>query len=345
MNGGFATQQGDCSSFKDPIPHCCKNDPTIADLTPDSSPENMSQDCCHSGVLAAWAINPLKSFTSFEITVGNLDNSTAYKPMNLTLLAPGPGYTCSSIVDTDPTVSSKHGNQHARTLALWRTKNQSVVLHSQHFTVQPSHHALHAAVGVMELTATQLALGDDLSQSSLTIGPNTVECTDHMCPLRIHWHVKSNYKDHWRVKLTVSNYNYGRNYTDWNVLVQHPVFSQSAKTFSFNSTVLSTVGVPDDVSLYWGSVNYNSELLQADEKQEGSVTTEILLGKDSNEFTFSNGWAFPRRIYFNGENCEMPLPDNFPMLPNGSSLQKPTNPHFLLVFLIYLTFKIPFEWF
>lgn len=164
------------------------------------------------------------------------------------------------------------------------------MLHSQHFTVQPSHHALHAAVGVKELTATQLALGlfsifasfiyhsirltknlvfdfvsslhltlspiindvvlsmnrkgDDLSQSNLTFGPNTVECTDHMCPLCVHWHVKSNYKDHWRVKLTVSNYNYGRNYTNWNVLVQHPTFSQSAKTFSFNSTVLSTVGVP-----------------------------------------------------------------------------------------------------
>lgn len=111
MNGGFATQQGDCSSFKDPIPHCCKNDPTIADLTPDSSPENMSEDCCHSGVLAAWAINPSNSFTSFEITVGNLDNSTAYKPTNLTLLVPGPGYTCSSIVETDPTVSSVIGGR------------------------------------------------------------------------------------------------------------------------------------------------------------------------------------------------------------------------------------------
>lgn len=71
-----------------------------------------------------------------------------------------------------------------------------------------------------------------------------VRCTDHMCPLRVHWHIKSNYVSHWRVKLTVSNYHYATNYTDWNVLVQHPGFGQPSSAFSFNTRMLSTIGLP-----------------------------------------------------------------------------------------------------
>ena len=69
-----------------------------------------------------------------------------------------------------------------------------------------------------------------------------IACTKHMCPIRVHWHFKNNYVDHWRVKLTVSNYNYKRNYSNWNVLVQHPGFSQNATTYSFNNAKLP-VGV------------------------------------------------------------------------------------------------------
>lgn len=57
---------------------------------PFALPENRKKDCCHGGVLAAWAINPSKSISCFEITVGNLEgNSSEYAPLNLTLMAPG----------------------------------------------------------------------------------------------------------------------------------------------------------------------------------------------------------------------------------------------------------------
>ncbi|KAF8410453.1 hypothetical protein HHK36_002982 [Tetracentron sinense] len=169
---------------------------------------------------------------------------------------------------------------------------------------------------------------------------NIVQCTDHMCPVRVHWHVKNNYRDQWRVKLTVSNYNYGINYSNWNVMVQHPGFSQAATTYSFNSTMLPTFGPTDGVALFWGIIYYNDHLLQANEKQLGSVTTEILLSKDSDSFTLRNGWPFPRRVNFNGENCGMPLPDDFPMLPNGSS-RKLLGHHLFFLFLApYLTSKM-----
>nr|GMD97992.1 probable lactoylglutathione lyase, chloroplastic [Ipomoea batatas] len=54
---------------------------------------------------------------------------------------------------------------------------------------------------------------------------------------------QNNYRDHWRVKLTISNYNYGRNYSDWTPVVQHPSFSQTTTTYNFNNTMLLTTGV------------------------------------------------------------------------------------------------------
>lgn len=78
----------------------------------------------------------------------------------------------------------------------------------------------------------------------------------------------------------------------------------------------------------------------------GSVTTEILLEKDPDSFTLHNGWAFPRRIYFNGENCEMPLPDTFPMLPNGSSGLRHTHSGFNLSLIsLFLAHVIVLLWF
>ncbi|KAK4477160.1 hypothetical protein RD792_016373 [Penstemon davidsonii] len=113
MSGAFATQQGNCSSFKyQVLPHSCKPDPVIVDLMPDSVPENTSYGCCKGGVLAAWAVDRSLSYSSFEVTVGNLEqNSTGYKPLNLTLMAPGPGYTCGQVMDTSPTVSSVIGGR------------------------------------------------------------------------------------------------------------------------------------------------------------------------------------------------------------------------------------------
>lgn len=63
-----------------------------------------------------------------------------------------------------------------------------------------------------------------------------------MCPVRVLWHVKTKYLNQWRVKLTISNYNYQKNFSNWNMLVQHPGFSQPATIYSFSSTVLPTVG-------------------------------------------------------------------------------------------------------
>lgn len=61
-----------------------------------------------------------------------------------------------------------------------------------------------------------------------------VQCTKHMCPIRVHWHVKLSYKEYWRVKVTITNFNYRMNYTQWNLVVQHPNFDNLTQIFSFN---------------------------------------------------------------------------------------------------------------
>ncbi|KAK9165199.1 hypothetical protein Scep_000390 [Stephania cephalantha] len=293
VTGAFATKQGNCSGFKDQIPHSCKKDPVIADLMPGDPAENQTANCCRGGLLSALAIDPTNSFSSFEVVVGNLGgNSSGHMPQNLTLMAPGPGYTCSTFLDYPPTSFPSIGGRRE--------------------------------VQVFNYSKLE----------------NIVRCTDHMCSIRVHWHLKNNYRDHWRVKLTVSNYNYGKNFSNWNLLVHHPAFSVNFTAYSFNSTMLPTVGFADEVALFWGIDYYNDDLLQANKEHEGSVSTEILILKDPKSFTLSNGWAFPRRIYFNGENCEMPLPDVFPMLPNVSSHHFPIYYTNILLIALYLAFHV-----
>lgn len=108
----------------------------------------------------------------------------------------------------------------------------------------------------------------------------------------------------------------------------------------YEPTVLAGARLIDDVALFWGLEFYNTVLLQASEKQPGSVTTEILLSKDRDSFTFNNGWAFPRRIYFNGENCAMPLPDDFPTLPDASSTALKHSTLLLLPLILLLCIMI-----
>jgi len=70
-----------------------------------------------------------------------------------------------------------------------------------------------------------------------------VQCTSHMCPIRVHWHVKVNYKEYWRVKITVTNFNYRMNYSQWNLVAQHPNFDNLTTIFSFNYKSLNPYGV------------------------------------------------------------------------------------------------------
>ncbi|XBH77741.1 hypothetical protein VPH35_104165 [Triticum aestivum] len=144
-----------------------------------------------------------------------------------------------------------------------------------------------------------------------------VRCTGHMCPIQVHWHIKKSYREYWRVKMTVNNFNTLKNFSDWNLLVQHPGMQNLTKVFSFNHHPLVQYGTINDTELFWGLPNFNTRLLQ-----DGYVQSEILPRKDQ-DFTFDAGWAFLiRKMYLDGGECAMPPPDDYPPLPSASCDQR-----------------------
>ncbi|XP_010941037.2 COBRA-like protein 1 [Elaeis guineensis] len=346
MAGALATQQGDCSRYKYRTLHCCKRDPVIIDLTPDAAPENRTANCCHSGILSAWAIDQSTSFSSFIMVVGGLDPKAApQKPQNLTFLAPGSGYTCGPFEVHTPTVFSVvEGRREEQAFKTWKsacTYSSFVANNAPACCVSLSTFYNPKITPCSVCSCGCQASGNerptcvgDSEMKRLPGDDNSVGCSDHMCPVRVHWHVKSNYIDYWKVKVTVSNYNFASKFSNWNLVIQHPAFGQRTLSHSFNSTGLATVGNMDEAAIFWGLEYYNKELLQAGDKEPGSVMTEMVMHKDPESFTLRNGWAFPRRVYFNAEICEMPMPDDFPRLPNTSS--RPSNACYLIFILSFL---------
>lgn len=69
--------------------------------------------------------------------------------------------------------------------------------------------------------------------------------------------------------------------------------------------------------MFYGLKFYNDLLME--DGPNGNVQSEMLLEKDMNTFTWENGWAFPRKVYFNGDECVMPPPDSYPMPPNSAN--------------------------
>ena len=66
------------------------------------------------------------------------------------------------------------------------------------------------------------------------VPPPLVICTTHMCPIHVHWHIKHSYRAYWRVKITIMNLNIRKNYTTWNLAVEHPNLNDLVQVFSFN---------------------------------------------------------------------------------------------------------------
>jgi hypothetical protein len=113
MSGATVTDRGDCSSYGSQMPHSCKKDPIIVDIAQDVT-QNRSDGCCRGGRLSARAVDYFNSFSSFEFEVrnaGGKENSLGQAPNNVTFMAPGPGYTCSPFMLTDPSVSLDLGGQ------------------------------------------------------------------------------------------------------------------------------------------------------------------------------------------------------------------------------------------
>ncbi|KAJ1406521.1 COBRA, plant [Sesbania bispinosa] len=305
MMGGMTTEQGDCSKFKGNIPHNCKKDPTVVDLLPGTHYNMQVAHCCKAGVLSSWLQDPTNAVASFQVTVGEAGTTdrTINLPKNFTSKTPGP-------------VTWKVTCTYSQFLA-YKTPTCCVSLSSfYNDTIVPCPTCScgcqsNSSQSRSCVDANTPYLSPVVSGSGKNKFAPLVQCTNHMCPVQIHWHVKHNYKEYWRVKVSITNLNYHMNYSEWNLAIQHPNFNNLIQLFGFNYKSLMThhTSINDSAMLY-GIKFYNDILNQPG--PNGNVETELLFQKDKATFTFDKGWVFPRRIYFNGDNCVMPPPDAYP---------------------------------
>ena len=89
--------------------------------------------------------------------------------------------------------------------------------------------------------------------------------------------------------------------------------------------------------MFYGIKYYNDLILEAGDK--GFVQSEVLLQKDKKIFTLKQRWAFPRRVYFNGDECMLPPPDSYPSLPDSTHRQ-PTSVIMITSYVIFALFFI-----
>ncbi|XP_030550833.2 COBRA-like protein 1 [Rhodamnia argentea] len=335
MSGGQTIEQGDCSRYKGNIPHCCKRNPTVVDLLP-GTPYNLQiANCCKGGVISSWVQDPANAVSAFQLSVGSAGttNKTVRLPKNFTLKAPGPGYTCGPAKIVKPTkFATPDKRRVTQALMTWNvTCTYSQFLAQKTPTCCVSLSSFYNDT-VVSCPTCACGCQNNATMPGSCVEPNSpylasvvsnagrnnplVRCTSHMCPIRVHWHIKLNYKEYWRVKVTITNFNYNMNYSQWNLVAQHPNFDNLTQSFSFYHEPLMPYGTINDTAMLWGIKFYNDLLMEAG--PSGNVQSELLFRKDASTFTFEKGWAFPRRIYFNGDNCVMPPPDAYPWLPNAS---------------------------
>ncbi|XP_051146512.1 COBRA-like protein 6 isoform X2 [Andrographis paniculata] len=353
--GAEATEQGNCSAFSGGVlPHCCERKPVIIDLLPGTSYNKQVANCCKGGVLSSMTQGPSKYIAAFQMHIGSesLYNPLPSMPKNFSLGIPG--YTCGDPLQVPPTKSSEdNGRRTTQALATWNvtcTYSQFLALPAPTCCVSLSAFYSETIIPCPKCTcscqgqprAKCVRAGKLPSVLRLKPGERPkpiVQCSDHMCPIKVHWHVKQNYRLYWRVKITVMNLNYVKNYTEWNLVVLHPNLRNVTQVFSFNYKPLSVYGDINDTGMFYGIQYYNDMLLQSGE--DGNVQTEMLLSKVPGKFTLREGWAFPRKISFNGEECVMPSLDDYPRLPNTGNIHAQVAP--LLILSLLLLIEIVFS--
>ncbi|KAJ6796250.1 COBRA-like protein 1 isoform X2 [Iris pallida] len=323
--GARTKERGDCSRFKGNIPASCKKDPQVVDL-PRKAPYSMQvANCCRGGVISTGIQDPANSASSFQLSVGRsgTTNRTVLLPKHFTLTAPGAGYACGAAKVVRPTrFVSPDGRRMTQVLIEALTWN--VTCTSTQFLVRKTPTCCVALSAFYNEAVADCPLcacgchtrpaqpGRGCAEKDESGFAPSVQCTPHMCPIRVHWHVEHDIRKYWRVQVTVTNFDYRKNYSEWNLGVQHPNFNNNlARAFGLNYKSL-----PDDTAMLWGIKRYNGLLREAG--RFGHVQGELLFRKKGpSTFALQKGWAFARRVYFNGDSCVMPPPDAYPQLTNS----------------------------
>ncbi|XP_010538043.1 PREDICTED: COBRA-like protein 11 [Tarenaya hassleriana] len=140
--------------------------------------------------------------------------------------------------------------------------------------------------------------------------PKKLPCPDN-CGISINWHLNSDYSNGWTASVTV--FNWGDNSVeDWFVAVDLGRSGEGyEKVYSFNGT---RIPPKNQTILFQGlpGLNYLIRLTNGsnplkDPRVPGKMQSVISFRKkDIKSLNIRGGDGFPKRVFFNGEECELP---------------------------------------
>ncbi|GAB4845938.1 hypothetical protein Ancab_024944 [Ancistrocladus abbreviatus] len=293
--GAEAKEQGVCNeTLGGQRPHCCLKNPVIIDLIIGAPYNKRVANCCKGGVLASMTQDPSKAVAAFQMNVGNAGGNALNFWMPTRFRFGSPGYSCGDPEFVDPTKFPDDGGRR------WTQaqKTFKVICTFSQFQASP------APTCCVSLSAFY--------------SPDIIKCPSCSCACWKQPAPKCIEQGEIRPRLQKPKDPDTEPPVVWNLAVKHPNLRGVVQVFSFNYRPLNRDGTFNDTGLFWGIQYYNDMLLQSGDS--GNVQSEMLLRKDLGHFTFSGGWAFPRRIYFDGQECVMPSPVDFPRLPSERNL-------------------------
>ncbi|MBA0591739.1 hypothetical protein Gorai_008741, partial [Gossypium raimondii] len=291
IQGAEATEQGNCSRFKGgQLPHCCENKPLIVDLLPGAPYNIQTSNCCKGGVLSSMIQDPTKYAAVFQMNIraGGAADSDFDMPQNFSLGVPG--YTCAKPVQVAPSkYSSDGGRRWTQALGTWNV----TCIYSQY----------QASTSPKCCVSLSAFYNDSI-----------VHCPKCSCSCQ----GLPGSKCIWRntIAIATSKRPKSRAAIDSEM---YTAYVPNKSPLACETKLQGILASEDhyDSGMFWGVEYYNDMLLQ--EGEVGNVQSEMLLHKDEGIFSFREGWVFPRRILFNGDECVMPPPDDYPRLPKNTA--------------------------
>ncbi|XP_016476612.1 COBRA-like protein 7 [Nicotiana tabacum] len=148
--------------------------------------------------------------------------------------------------------------------------------------------------------------------------PTPLPCGDN-CGVSINWHLLSDFTDGWTARVTLFNWD-DSNIVDWFAAVQLDKAIQGfEKAYSFNGTIIpdtnNTIFIQEFSGLNYLLAERRGDNPRKDPPVPGTVQSVISFTKKSTPgIDVGAGDGFPSTVYFNGEECSLPV-----ILPSGSN--------------------------
>ncbi|KAJ3670401.1 hypothetical protein LUZ60_010725 [Juncus effusus] len=342
----------------------CEKKPTIVDLPPEREKDKDVGNipfCCKNGTLLPKLMDPSKSTAMFQLTVykmpPDLNRTALFPPQNWKIQGElNPNYKCGPPIRVSPMEFPDPSGLMSETTAVasWQVgcnitkpkarNNRCCVSFSAYYndSVMPCG---TCACGCSDAVACDPDAQPLLLPSEALLIPfinrtakakawakikhrkipNPLPCGDN-CGVSINWHVVSNYRNGWSVRITVFNW---RDYTfkDWFLAIKlkNNAFVEFEKVYSFNGTVLNATNggmTMKDVLFMQGleGLSYLDGIVEGKDPTKdfdvpGKQQSVISFRKKMTpKINIAGGDGFPEKVFFDGEECALPE-----RIPKGSA--------------------------